>query len=113
MRIVLVLTSFLVIMAIGCDGHTSVKGRVLSPDGTPIPKASVKFIQEPDTPGQGHSFDTTTDEEGNFSVGMTHAPSKTMPFLLEVSKQGFVGYEKRLTGTASYEEDIILQPAKI
>jgi hypothetical protein len=112
MRFILVLASFLAIVAIGCDGHTSVKGRVLNPDGKPIPEATVKFAQEPDKPGQGRSDDTTTDEEGRFSVGITHAPTKTMPFLLVVSKEGFVRHEERLTGTASYEKEIVLQPAK-
>jgi hypothetical protein len=112
MRFVIVLVAFLAIVAIGCDGHTSVKGRVLNPDKRPIPKANVQFTQEPDKPGQGRSDDTTTDEEGRFSVGITHAPTKTMPFLLEVSKEGFVRHEERLTGTASYEKEIVLQPTK-
>jgi hypothetical protein len=112
MRFVLVLATFLAIVAIGCDGHTSVKGRVLNPEGKPLPKATVKFTQDPDKPGSGRSVDTTTDEEGRFYVGITHAPTKKMPFLLEVSKEGFVRYEERLTGTANHQKEIILQPAK-
>ena len=41
-----------------------------------------------------------------------HSPTKTMPFLLEVSKAGFVRHEEKLTGTACYEKEIVLQPAK-
>ncbi len=112
MRFDRVLASFLAMVAIGCDGHTRVNGRVLNPDGKPIPEATVKFTPEPDKPGQGRSHDTTTDGMGRFSVGITHAPTNTMPFLLEVSKDGFVRHEERLTGTASYEKEIVLQPAK-
>ncbi len=112
MRIILVLASFLAIVAVGCDGHTSVKGRVLNPDGKPIQGVSMKFTQQPDEPGQGRSYDTTTDEEGRFSVGITHSPTKTMPFLLEVRKEGFIRHEERLTGTASHDKEIVLLPAK-
>jgi hypothetical protein len=103
---------FLAIAALGCDGHTSVKGRVLTSDGKPIPGAAVKFTPEPDKPGHDRSCDTATDDEGRFSVGITHAPTRSMPFLLEVSKEGFVRHEERLTGTASHEKDIVLQPVK-
>ncbi len=112
MRFIPALMPFLAILAVGCDGHTSVEGRVLTPDGKPIPEAAVKFTQHPDKAGQGRSDDTNTDEEGRFSVSITHVPTKTMPFLLEVSKKGFTRHEERLTGTASYEKEIVLQPAK-
>jgi Carboxypeptidase regulatory-like domain len=112
MRCALLLASVLAVVAVGCDGHTSVQGRVLDPEGKPIPQASVKFTQQPDNPGQGRSRDTTTNEEGRFETGITHAPTKTMPFLLEVGKEGFVRHEERLTGTASYEKEIVLQPMK-
>jgi hypothetical protein len=31
---------------------------------------------------------------------------------LEVSKEGFVQYEERLTSSAGYEREMVLQPAK-
>jgi hypothetical protein len=108
-RFIYVLAAFLALVAAGCDGYTSVRGRVLTADGKPIPNASVKLTRQPDG---GRSSSTTTDDDGRFSVGTTHAPSTTMPFLLEVSKEGFVSHEERLTGTASYEKDVVLQPAK-
>jgi hypothetical protein len=43
-----------------------------------------------------------TNGDGEFEVGITHELTKTMPFRLEVSKEGFVGHEERLTGTAGY-----------
>jgi hypothetical protein len=77
MRFLLILLSFFAIVAVGCDGHTSVKGRVLTPDAKPIPEASVKFTQEPDAPGQSRSYDSITDEEGRFSVALlTRRPGR-------------------------------------
>ena len=111
MRLFLGPASLLVIVAIGCDGRTSVNGRVLNPDGEPIPGAMVRFTEHPDKPDERESKETTTDEEGRFSVSITHAPFKT-PFLLEVSKEGFIRHQERLTGTASYDKEIVLQPAK-
>lgn len=85
---------------------------MLNADGMAIPEVTVKLTQDPDKPGQGRSFETTTDEEGRFSVGIIHAPTKTMPFLLAVRKEGFDPHEERLTGTASYNKDIVLQLVK-
>jgi hypothetical protein len=92
----------------GCDGYTSVSGRVLDPKGKPIPEASVKLIQQTDHP---RSSTAATDEEGRFSVGVTHAPTKKMPFLFEVNKEGFVKHAERMLGTAHHEREITLQPA--
>jgi hypothetical protein len=112
MRCALLLASLLTVMAVGCDGYTSVTGRVVDPEGKPIANATVKFMQQPDKLREDHSRETTTDKDGHFGVSMSHAPTKTMPFLLEVSKEGFVQHEERLTGTASYEKEIVLQPVK-
>src|SRR5262249_48125581 len=98
--------------AAGCDGHTAVTGRVVDPDGKPVPGATVKLTQQPDNPGNNPTSTATTDGEGRFSVGITQAPTKTMPFLFEVIKEGFVGHEERLTGTAGYQKEIVLQPVK-
>jgi Carboxypeptidase regulatory-like domain len=112
MRSVHLLPVVLVASATGCDGHTSVRGRVVDPAGKPLARAVVKMTEDPDNPGRGHSTSMTTDEDGQFAVGVTHAPTKSMPFLFEVTKDGFVGHSERLTGTASYEKEIVLQRAK-
>jgi hypothetical protein len=112
MRYLVALASFLAILAVGCDGNTSVMGQVVDPEKKPIDSATVKFTQRPDDPGAGRIYETTTDDDGRFNVGITHAPTKTMPFLLEVSKEGYVRHEERLRGSARYEKEIILQPLK-
>jgi uncharacterized GH25 family protein len=102
----------LVMTAVGCDGYTSVKGRVVDPSGKPVPEATVKLTEELDNPQVNRSDTATTDEEGRFSVGMTHAPTKKMPFLFEVTKGGFRRHTEKLTGTASYEKEVVLKPEK-
>jgi hypothetical protein len=107
MRCFLILGAFLVMGLAGCDGHTSVRGRIVEPKGKPIPGATVKLIQQTDHAGLSTA---KTDEDGEFSVGVTHAPRKDMPFLLEVRKEGYEKHTEKLTGTASYQKEITLQP---
>jgi hypothetical protein len=108
MRSFLGLGVLVVLGVAGCDGHTSVSGRITDPKGKPLPEAAVKLIQQT---GHPRSSTTTSDEEGRFSVGVTHAPTKSMPFVLEVTKEGFEKHAERLLGTAHHEREITLQPA--
>jgi len=112
MRSVRLLAAALVTAVAGCDGHTSVVGRVVDSAGKPIAGAVVTLTRHPDRPTEGPTHTATTDEDGRFDVGMTHAPTKSMPFRLEVTKDGFVPHAEQLTGSASYEKDIVLQPIK-
>jgi hypothetical protein len=105
------LALLLVIGLAGCDGYTAVSGHVVDPKGKPIPGASVKLTQQTDSP-RPRSSTATTGEDGSFSVGTTHAPSKSMPFLLEVEKEGFEKHTEKVVGTARYEREITLQPAR-
>jgi hypothetical protein len=43
---------------------------------------------------------------------MVHSPTKKIPFLLEVNKEGFIEHSERFTGMTSYEKEIVLQPLK-
>ncbi len=106
MRCLLILGAFLITGLVGCDGHTSVRGRVVDAEGKAIPEASVKLIQQTDHAGLSTA---KTDKDGEFSVGVTHAPRKDMPFLFEVSKEGYEKHAEKLTGTASYQKEITLQ----
>jgi hypothetical protein len=103
-----------VVFTAGCDGYTRVKGHVLDPSGKPIVGAVVNLIrQNGDTARTKLNTCTSkTDEQGKFDVGTTHAPSKTVPFTFEVSKEGFVTHSEKVVGTADYEKEITLQPEK-
>jgi len=88
---------FLVAIATGCDGHTSVKGRVVDEDGKPVAGAKVEFKEDgPDDALHGR-LERKTDEQGQFSVALTHAPSKKITFTLSVSKEGFETFRETVT----------------
>jgi hypothetical protein len=110
MRRSLIFALILLATPAGCDGATAVTGRVVDPAGKPIVAATVKLTQEPDDPARSRSHTVKTDEDGRFSLGMVHDPFKKPPFLFEVSREGFVSQEERLTGMASYQKEIVLQP---
>jgi hypothetical protein len=104
-----IVLSLLALLAAGCDGRTTVSGRVLDPNNEPISQAVVKFVQQPDDPEHGRVDEKITDHDGVFYVAITHAP-KSMPFLLEVSKEGFVKHEEKLIGSAVLYREIVLKP---
>ena len=112
MRCFLILALILVSTAVGCDGYTSVKGRVVDPTGKPILAADVKLIYKPDDPTYRRANTAKTDKEGQFAVGIVHSPSKKHPIRLEVDKEGFTEHAESLTSMASYQKEIVLQPAK-
>jgi hypothetical protein len=93
------------------DGHTSVRGKVSDTDGKTITGARVT-LTELESSGVPESHSTTTGEKGEYSVGITHYPTKKKRFKFEVSKEEFVQHKEELTGTANYEKDIVLQREK-
>lgn len=102
------LVTFLFIAVIGCDGVTSVRGRVLDPKGKPVAGAAVALIK---LPRGGRSSTATTDAEGKFSVSMVHAPQKVR-LSLEVTRQEFQSYAEEIEGLNNYERQITLKPAE-
>jgi hypothetical protein len=112
MRYFLILALLLVVTAVGCDGYTSVRGRVTDPTGEPILEADVKLIYKPDDPRYRRTSNTKTEKEGRFAVGIVHSPSKKHPIRLEVSKEGFAEHTENLASMANYEKEIVLRPLK-
>jgi hypothetical protein len=104
--------ALLALAAVGCDGHTAVKGRVVDPDGKPIQGAEVKLTARPDDPARSRSDSSKTDATGSFALGVTHEPTNKMPFAFEVTKDGYAPHSERLTGSAGYEKEIVLQSVK-
>lgn len=110
MRCFLIPALLLVATAVGCDGFTSVRGRVTDPTGKPILEADVKLTYKPDDPRYRRTSHTKTEKEGRFAVGIVHSPSKKHPIRLEVSKEGFAEHAENLASMASYQKEIVLQP---
>ncbi len=57
---------------VGCDGYTSVGGRVLDKSGAPIANASVRLKLGDTVVGEAAS----SNEKGDFYVAGVHAPSR-------------------------------------
>jgi hypothetical protein len=98
----------LLLLVSGCDGRTSLGGRVVGPDGKPIAGVSVRLI-EPDAPPRGLA--STTDEFGRYSISLTHAPFD-VPLVVTATADGYKPFRKEFKARewASFPQTIELQP---
>jgi hypothetical protein len=85
-----VLTLILALSIAGCDGFTHIQGKVTDMNGKPIRGAAVKMK----TISGGRDDESTTEDDGSFSVGFTHAPFN-VDLMLTVSKEGYKTVERR------------------
>jgi hypothetical protein len=94
--------------AVGCDGHTSLKGEVVGPDDQPIAGALVRLIEPQDAERERGS---ETDAAGRYSVALTHAPFD-IPLVVTVKKDGYKPYRKefRVRERESFPKKIVLEP---
>jgi hypothetical protein len=98
----------LIILVAGCDGHTSVNGVVVGPDDIPIAGVKVR-LTEPGNPTGG--WDSTTDEDGHYSVGLTHAPFD-IPLVVMATRDGYKPYRKefKVSERDRFPKKIMLEP---
>ena len=87
-----VLTLVLALFTAGCDGFTHLQGRVTDMNSKPIQGAEVEMK----TISGGRDDKSTTQVDGAFSVGFTHAPFN-VDLMLTVSKEGYKTVERRFT----------------
>jgi hypothetical protein len=101
---------FVLVLAAGCDGHTSLSGEVVGPDDKPIAGVKVR-LSEPKEPSRG--WDSTTDEAGRYSVALTHAPFD-IPLVVTATKEGYKPYQKefKVSQRAGFPKRIVLEPAQ-
>jgi hypothetical protein len=80
----------------------------VGPDDKPIPGVRVRLF-EPKEPTR--SLDSITDDAGQFSVGLTHAPVD-VPLVITASKDGFKPYRQEFKAGArgKYPKRIVLEP---
>jgi hypothetical protein len=92
----------------GCDGHTSLNGEVVGPDDKPIVGAKVRLFESRE-PERG--WDSTTDENGKYSVSLTHSPFD-IPLVVTVTKDGYKPYRKefKVGERDSFPKKIVLEP---
>jgi len=78
--------------AIGCEGRTSVSGTIVGTDGAPIGNALVELrtINLNSTLENELSSADITEDDGEFSVSITHHPTNSLQFMFRVSKNGYI-----------------------
>lgn len=99
--------------ASGCDGYTHIGGTVVDSSKVPVANAEVVLFQ----PDEGEKalrmrVQSTSDIDGTFVVGGSHAPMD-LELQLEVSKPGFATHVERVrSGTNVNSGTIVLLPAE-
>ena len=98
----------LLVLAAGCDGHTSLSGEVVGPDDRPIAGVKVR-LSEAKAPTRG--WDSTTDESGRYAVALTHAPCD-IALVVTATKAGYKPYRKefKVSQRESFPKKIGLEP---
>jgi Carboxypeptidase regulatory-like domain len=94
--------------SVGCDGFTSVDGRVLDRAGNPVSGAAVEL-----TPmGNDKQLWITkseSDEQGAFAIGMTNAPGHEIKMTLRIKKIGYATRTMRIRGNVRHSMEIVLE----
>jgi len=94
-----------VVALVACDAHTSRRGRVVDEGGLPIPGALVVLeVGTEEIKGKD-----TSDADGAFAVGRTHAPFFPGPVRLSVSAPEYVPEEIELQPNTNEEMTVRLR----
>jgi hypothetical protein len=88
----------MLVLFIGCDGYTELKGRIVDGEGNPIPDAKVTFDR----------WNSTSKPDGAFHVGGTHAPSSA-GLNFTVTKDGFKPDTRRIPPEDNDKMRIVLE----
>ena len=98
---IIICTSIVCLLILGCDGSSDVMGRVFDSNGHPIEKAFVKFevldVSKPPV------CTTETNKDGWFGCGFIHAPFE-VKLKLTVMKEGYETFESEFTSTEAHEK---------
>ena len=94
----------LLILTIGCDGFTTLKGQIVDGDGKAISDAKIAIMQN----GHRVGVEQTSKVDGSFSVGGTHAPSHgALDF--RVRKEGFRDDIRRVPSESNGNMRVVLE----
>ncbi|MCE9545454.1 MAG: carboxypeptidase-like regulatory domain-containing protein [Planctomycetia bacterium] len=100
----LVAISLCVFSLTGCDGHTTVSGRVVDQTNVGISGAEVSLTLNGSAVGVPLK---STDNNGSFFVGGTHAPGH-FPLQLDVKKDGFVPFHCDIESNTRSDKTVTL-----
>ena len=89
----------------GCDGVTTVEGRVVA-NGDPQQDATVVLGGEQGDP----PYSRQTEADGKFEITRAHAPRR-MKLKLTVSKVGYADYEESVDAGGVHKVQVELKPA--
>ena len=89
----LICVIFTLFSHMGCEGITEISGKITDPQNSPINGAKV-VIEELNTVYPVRS-EALSDEKGNYSVMLTHAPSADIELDCKVTKDGYKTYKKK------------------
>lgn len=97
------------ICLMGCEGITELGGRITDPQNSPIQGAEV-VLEEVGTVYPVVSKGTS-NENGEYNVMLTHAPSDNLDLELKISKAGYKTHKQNIkSGTSDDSFNLILEP---
>lgn len=95
---------------LGCDGRTSLSGRITDSHNTPIKDAKIDLWTGTKGESLSSSSSELSDEKGNYIIKVTHAPGKDV-VNFKVSKDGYKSHTEKIKGGTSNESlNITLEP---
>ena len=81
----------------GCDGRTSLSGRITDSHNTPIKDTKIELWTGTKGESLSSSSSELSDEKGDYLIQVTHAPGKDV-VNLKVSKDGYKSHNEKIKG---------------
>jgi hypothetical protein len=98
MRIWHLILSAMLASIIGCDGVTRVAGLVVGEDEVPLDNVTVTLETTNSGSKDGSQLTdvSTTGKDGEYGVMITHAPTRSLKFVLHAQKEGYVTHKENV-----------------
>jgi hypothetical protein len=104
-----IVVALVVAFLAGCDGGAVISGRVLDPQGTPIPGAVIRVEPLPGNEKLMRPREAVSGANGAYEHAFTHAPVKAK-YLVTTTRVGYQPDKHYLTNGAHRNHDIRLIP---
>ncbi|WP_417388370.1 carboxypeptidase regulatory-like domain-containing protein [Gimesia sp.] len=96
----------------GCEGITEISGRITDSRNIPIKDAQIELWSGTKGDSFSSSDSELSDEKGNYSIYLTHAPTRDV-LNLKVSKDGYKSHNDKIkAGTNDKSLNITLESEK-
>lgn len=97
--------ALVLLVLVGCDAGTSVRGIVSETNGRPVAGASVRLLAVKN----GKMAEMNSEADGSFHVTMLHGPFPG-EFQLLVSKPGYLTFKRDIQAKTRQQLDVVLTP---